>query len=238
MNLKKLQSQARRRLGLKGELEFVPVSGGSQGRILSSSQTTSTLEMKHIVSYSGAAFLDPADVYHEMCRAKLYELGYKSVENAALVALKDCAKDEPKYIFDANSAVVIVAEVYTSWMLYTFFPEESEARREDTVLRFESSDALTSLHTQMGFWGTAGIAYYKLAAQWADKTFPSKQVDAAITRATDGAAIADELTKIEDVLAHLPKIESIDAPFSDSIQLEILSVIVELFSAKTGIECS
>ena len=69
--------------------------------------------MKHTVSYSGADSLDPADVYHEMCRAKLYELGFKSIENAALVALKDCAKDDPKYIFDANSSVVIVSEVYS-----------------------------------------------------------------------------------------------------------------------------
>jgi hypothetical protein len=238
VNLKKLQSVARRKLGLKGEVEFVPVSGGSQGRILATSQTTSTLEMKHTVSYSGAAVLDPADVYHEMCRAKLYELGFKSVENAALVALKDCAKDDPKFIFDANSAVVIVAEVYTSYLLYTYFPEESEARREETVQRLESSDALTSLHTRMGFWGTGGIVYYKMASAWAGKSFPSKQVLAAIERASDGKAIAEEYAKVETSLSLLPKIESIDVPFDDPMQLQILSVIVDLFSAKTGLDCS
>jgi len=194
--------------------------------------------MKHTLSYSGPEDLDPADVYHEMCRAKLYELGFKSVENAALVALKDCAKDEPKYIFDANSSVVIVSEVYSSWLLYTFFPEESEERRQETILRFESSDALTSLHTQMGFWGTAGIAYYKLASQWVGKSFPSKQVDAAIGRASDGASITAEMTKIESALLLLPKIEQIDAPLSDAAQLEILSVIMELFTAKTGLDCN
>ena len=214
------------------------MSGGSQGRILATSQTTSTLEMKHTVSYSEASTLDPADVYHEMCRAKLYELGFKSVENAALVALKDCAKDDPKFIFDANSAVVIVAEVYTSYLLYTYFPEESEARREETVQRLESSDALTSLHTRMGFWGTGGIVYYRIASAWAGKPFPSKQVLAAIERASDGKAIAEEYAKVETSLSLLPKIESIDVPFDDPMQLQILSVIVGLFSAKTGLDCT
>ncbi len=194
--------------------------------------------MKHTLSYSGASTLDPADVCHEMCRAKLYEMGFKSVENAALVSLKDCAKDDPKFIFDGNSAVVIVAEAYTSYLLYTYFPEESEARREETIQRFESSDALTSLHTQMGFWGTGGLAYYKIASEWAGKPFPSKQVEAAIARASDGKAIAEEYAKVEARLSALPKIESINVPFDDPTQLQILWVIVELFSAKTGLDCN
>ena len=172
-----------------------------------------------------------------MCRAKLYELGFKTVENAALVALKDCAGDDPRYIFDANSAVVIVSELYSSYLLYSNFSEESEKRRVATVLRFESSDALTSLHTQMGFWGTAGIGYYKLAAEWSGRSFPTKQVDAAISRATDGPGIAEELQKIEAALAELPRLDNPIKNFSDSEQIQILSVISELFTAKTGIQC-
>jgi len=231
-----MQSIARRRLGLSGEVEFVQ-KDGPEGRILASSSQTSTIEMKHLVMYSKAESLDPADVYHEMCRAKLYELGFKTIENAALVALKDCAGDDPKYIFDANSAVVIVTEVYSSYLLYTSFPEESEKRREEIVLRFESENSLTSLHTQMGFWGTGGIAYYKLAAEWAGKYFPTKLVDAAIARASDGKAIEEELTKIEAVLSQLPKIENPARKFSDSDSIQILAVISELFTAKTGIKC-
>jgi hypothetical protein len=236
LNLKKIQSIARRRLGLSGEVEFVQ-RDGPEGRILVASNPKASLEMKHIFAYSNAASLDPADIYHEMCRAKLYELGFKTVENAALVALKDCGGDDPKYIFDANSAVVIVSEVYSSFLLYSNFPEESEKRRVETVLRFESSDALTNLHTQMGFWGTAGIAYYKLAAQWSGRSFPTKQVEAAISRATDGQAIADELQKIEVVLGELPRLNNPIRNFSDSEQIQILSVISELFTAKTGIQC-
>ena len=141
---------------------FVQKDGG-KGRILATSVADSSLEMRHTVTYSDAESIDPADVYHELCRARLYELGFRAVENAALMSLKDCAGDDPKFIFDANSSVVIVSEVYVSWMLYTYFPEESERRRQEIVLRFESSDALTSLHTQMGFWGTAGIAYYRFS---------------------------------------------------------------------------
>ncbi|MDA4112173.1 MAG: hypothetical protein OK439_06505 [Thaumarchaeota archaeon] len=237
MNLKKLQSNARRKLGLTGEFEYIQVSGGTKGRILATSQTKSTLEMKHTITYSDASSLDPADVYHEMCRARLYELGFKSIEAAALVALKDCSKDDPKYIFDANSAVVIVSEVYTSWLLYTYFPQESEERRQEIVLRFELSDALTSLHTRMGFWGTGGIVYYRIASEWAGKSFPSAQIKSAIDRASDGASISEEITKIEAVLSLLPRIEKIDEQLTDSIQIQILSVIVELFSSKTGINC-
>jgi len=227
---------ARRRLGITGEVEFVQ-KDGPDGRILASSAPKASLQMKHVLVYSKAETLDPADVYHEMSRAKLYELGFRTVENAALVALKDCAHDDPKYIFDANSALVIVLEVYTSYLLYSYFPEESEVRRQEIVLRFESSDALTSLHTQMGFWGVAGIAYYKIAAEWAGKSFPPDRIQAAISRASDGKSIAEELSKIEAVLSGLPKMEKPIREFSDSKQLQILSVISELFTAKTGIRC-
>ena len=231
-----MQSIARRRLGLNGEVEFVQ-KDGPEGRILAVSNPTSSLKMKHAIVYSKADSLDPADVYHEMCRAKLYELGFKTTENAALVALRDCAGEDPKYIFDANSAIVIVAEVYTSYLLYSYFPEESEKRRQEIVLRFESSDALTSLHTQMGFWGTAGIGYYELAAERSGKEFPSKLVDAAIARASDGKAISEELEKVENVLRELPMVSTPIRDFSDSEQIQILSVISELFTAKTGIQC-
>ncbi len=170
MNLKKAQSIARRRLGLTGEVEFVHKDGPG-GRILAVSNPKASLEMKHVFVYSKADSLDPADVYHEMSRAKPYQLGFKTVENAALVALKDCAGEISEYIFDANSAVVIVAEVYTSYLLYSHFSEEVEKSRLDTVLRFESSDALTSLHTQMGFWGTAGIAYYRAGCESVGRIF-------------------------------------------------------------------
>jgi hypothetical protein len=237
MNLKKMQSIARRRLGLTGEVEFVQ-RDGPDGRVLAASAPKATLEMKHVVVYSKADSLDPADVYHEMCRAKLYELGFKTVENAALVALKDCAGEDPKYIFDANSSIVIVSEVYSSYLLYTYFSEESDRRREEIVLRFESSDALTSLHTQMGFWGVAGIAYYRIASEWADKEFPLKQIEAAISRAPDGQMIREELEKIEKAMQELPEIENPIREFSDSEQFQILSAVSELFTAKTGIECS
>lgn len=234
INLKKLQSYARRRLGLYGQVEFVKVSSRASGILATS---TNTLDMKHTISYSDAATLDTADVYHEMCRAKLDEYGFKSVENAALVALRDCSKNDPKYIMDANSAVVIVSEVYTSWLLFTYFPEESEERRQRIVQRFQSSDALTSLHTRMGFWGVAGITYYKIASEWSGKEFPSKFVESAISRATDGKAISEELSKIEAVLRELPRVDRVNEPLSDTMQLQILDAITSLFCAKTGLEC-
>jgi len=237
LNLKKLQSIARRRLGLTGEVEFVQKSGW-KGKILANSGADSSMQIRHTITYFDADSIDPADILHELCRARLYELGFRTVENAALMALKNCAGDDPKFIFDANSSIVIVSEVYVSWMLYLYFHEEAESRRQEIVLRFESSDALTTLHTQMGFWGTAGIAYYKLASRWADKIFPSKQVEAAISRASDGKLIEEELRKIETVLSELPRIEKPIQVFSDSDQLQIISVIADLFSAKTGIDCS
>lgn len=219
-------------MGLSAEVEFVKTSNSSG--VLATS--TNSVTMKHTISYSETSSLHPADIYHEFCRAKLDEYGFKYVESAALLALRDCAKDDPKYIVDANSAVTIVAEVYTSWLLFTYF-EESEERRQEIVQRFESTDALTSLHTRMGFWGTAGIAYYKISSEWAGKEFPSKLIQAAIRRASDRDGISQELTTIETILGKLPKVGKINEQFSDSMQLEILDVITRLFSAKTGLTC-
>jgi hypothetical protein len=239
LNLKKLQATGRRRLGLKGEIEFRNVSGGSSANRPSGVLATSTnsVTMKHTISYTGIETLDEADVFHELCRAKLDEFGFKTIEAAALSAMRDCSKDDPKYIVDANSAVVLVSEVYTSWLLFTYLPEESDARRKEIVLKFESSDALTSLHTRMGFWGTAGIAYYKIASEWSGKHFPSNEVEAAMGRASDGAAIADELSKVENILSELPRLENLNAQPSDTDQIRIVDSIVKLFSAKTGLEC-
>lgn len=237
MNLKKIQASARRRLALSGEIEFVQKNGPA-GRILEASTVKpNSDEIKHVIVYSKAEALDPADVYHEMSRAKLYELGFRAIEDAALVALKECAADDPRYIFDANSAIVIVVEVYASYLLYSHFPEESENRRREIISRFESSDALTNLHTQMGFWGTAGIAYYRIAAEWAGRPFPSKRIEAAISRASDGNSISEELAKINAVLSKLPKIADPPRDFSEDEKLRILSTITELFTAKTGIKC-
>ncbi|MHB8566883.1 MAG: hypothetical protein ACYC7D_06720 [Nitrososphaerales archaeon] len=229
LNLKKLQANGRRRLGLKGEIEFRHVS---RSGVLATS--TNSVTMSHTIAYSNIETLDAADVFHELCRAKLDEFGFKTIEAASLSAIRDCCKDDPKYIIDANSAVIVVSEVYSNWLLFTFFPEESNSRREELVLRFESTDALTSLHTRMGFWGTAGISYYRVASKWANKHFPSKQVQAAIARARDGTSIAEELAKIEPILSGLPRISS---GLSDTDQILIVDSITKLFSAKTGIEC-
>ena len=195
--------------------------------------------MRHTILYSKVDTLHEADVFHELCRAKMDELGFKTIEAAALSAMRDCCKDDPKQIIDANSSVVVVSEVYISWLLFTFFPEESNERREEIVLRFESSDALTTLHTRMGFWGTAGIAYYKLASEWSGKQFPSKQIEAAIRRASDGKEILDELGKIESISRELPKInEDLNSMvLSETDQIRIVECMVKLFSSKTGLEC-
>jgi hypothetical protein len=234
LNLKKLQSVARRRLALSGEVEFIKVQGGTGRSLLST--TTNPNDLKHVISYGDASSLEPGDIYHEMCRARLDEYGFKLIEDVALKTLQDCVKDDPKYIVDANSAVVIVSEVYINWMLSTYFPE-TEEKRQEMALRFASSDALTSIHTRMGFWGTAAIAYYRISSEWAGKNFPSKQVEAAMARATDGGAISDELSRIESVLRELPKIEKEAEKFDELTQMKILGVITNLFSAKTGIEC-
>ncbi len=193
--------------------------------------------MRHTILYSNIETLQEADVFHELCRAKLDEYGFKTIEAAAISAMRECCKDDPKHIIDANSSVVVVSEVYTSWLLFTFFPEESDTRREEIVLRFESSDALTSLHTRMGFWGTAAIAYYKLASEWSGKQFPSKQIEAAIHRATDGSVIFEELERTESILRDLPKINDLNSVLSDTDQIRMVECIVRLFSNKTGLEC-
>ena len=224
---------ARRRLGLSGEIEFRSVRGRSE--LLSTS--TNSVTMRHTILYSNIETLQEADVFHELCRAKLDEYGFKTIEAAAISAMRECCKDDPKHIIDANSSVVVVSEVYTSWLLFTFFPEESNTRRMEIVLRFESSDALTSLHTRMGFWGTAAIAYYKLASEWSGNQFPSKQIEAAIHRASDGSVILEELERTEATLRDLPKINDLNSVLSDTDQIRMVECIVRLFSKKTGLEC-
>ena len=241
INLKKLQSTARRRLNIRGSVQFKAVprnqisSLGIGSGFLSTLTNSSTLE--HTIVYSDVFSLVPADIYHEFCKAKLNESGFKTIEAAALNAMRDCSKDEPKYIRDANSAFVVVSEVYASYLLFSKF-EESRERRDGIVLRFESSDALTSLHTQMGFWGIAGISYYKLASDWAGMDFPLKQIENAIERASDGKEIREEYDKTNALFQDLPKLDlSTIERISDIESIQIVDLIVRLFATKTGLEC-
>jgi hypothetical protein len=241
LNLKKLQSAARRRVGLKGDVEFESVPKSKLGALrigsgfLSTSTNSSTL--KHTIVYSDISSLDPADVYHEFCRAKLNECGFTTIELAALDTIRECSKEDPKYIVDANSAIAVVSEVYTSALLFSKF-EEAEGRRESIVLRFESNDALTNLHTEMGFWGTAAICYYKNASERAGKNFPQKQIDEAIQRSNVSKELRKEYEQINSLLADLPKIDLlITERISDTESITIVDVIARLFAAKTGLEC-
>ncbi len=241
LNLKKLQSIARRRLGFKGNIEYksVPKSQASTLRIGSEFLSTSTnaLTLTHTIMYLDSSSLNPADIYHEFCKAKLNECGFTTIEAASLDGMRNCSKDDPKYIRDANSALVIVSEVYASSLLFSRF-EEAKESRERIVLRFESSDSLTSLHTQMGFWGTAAVSYYKLASEWAGVAFPQKQIEQAIERAFDGNGIKKEYQQINDLLSNLPKVDLLQIErISDVESIQIVDVIVRLFGAKTGLEC-
>ena len=229
INLKKLLAVGRRKLGLQGKVEFRK-SKGSQNILA----TSSTSLANHIISYSDASGLSSIDVFHELCRARLQELGFKSAETAALTAIRDCCKDDPKYIFDANSAAVIVSEVYSNWLLFNHF-EESETQREEIISRFQSTDALTSLYTRMGFWGIGGVAYYRVSSEWAGKEFPWGQVEKALKRAPEAQKILQEFEKVWSLLRELPKPKNEE--FTESEQIQLVSVIVKLFSAKTGIEC-
>jgi hypothetical protein len=242
INLKKLQSIARRRIGLRGNFEFklVPKKQASILRIGSGflSTTTNAISQTHTIVYSDAPSLSQSDLYHEFCKAKLNECGFTTIEAAALNAIRDCSKDDPKYIRDANSAVTIVSEVYASSLLFSKFNEEVKGSRERVVLRFESSDALTSLHTQMGFWGTAAVCYYKLASEMAGVHFPQKQIEQAIDRASDGSEIKKEYEQINNLLKDLPKMDLLQTErISDVESIQITDVITRLFSAKTGLEC-
>jgi hypothetical protein len=241
LNLKKLQSIARRRLGLKGSVEFKHVSKSQIANLKIGSEflstTTNSVTLAHTIAYSDAPSLDSADVYHEFCKAKLNECGFTTIEAAALNAMRACSKDDPKYIRDANSALAVVSEVYASSLLFSQF-EEANERRNNIVLRFESSDALTSLHTQMGFWGTAAVSYYKIASEWAEVPFPQKQIQQAIERASDGQEIQKEFDQGNALLSELPKIDLLHSErISDTESIQIVDIIVRLFGAKTGLEC-
>jgi hypothetical protein len=235
VNLKKLQSIARRKLDLKGQIEWNPVPKIKElGREYLSTRTTAG---KHVISYTDVSSLEPVDAFHEMCKAKLNELGFTTVEAAALDAMRECCKDDPNYIRDANSAQVIVLEACANSILFSIFPEESRVQREKMVLRFESSDALTTLHTQRGFWGTAGVCYYLAASRISGTLFPEDLVEKAIARASDGDQIKKEYDAINLLLKELPMIDTSLKRIPDEDSIKIADVMLRLFSGKTGLEC-
>jgi hypothetical protein len=226
INLKKLGATARRRLAITGKLEF------KAGHDSHSSLSLITSSTDHIIAYSNTNEIQPTDVFHELCRAKMNELGYTTIENASLNAMRECCRDDPKYIRDANSAVAIVSEVYTNYLLFSYFEEESRKIREHMIQKFTSITALNSLHLQMGFWGIAGVCYYKLASELANVPFPESQIHKAIQHCSTDVSSA--YYTINDILPSLPQLKGIHSRISDTDSIEIVGVIVRLFSSKTG----
>jgi hypothetical protein len=239
INLKKLQAVARRRLKLNSPVEWNLVSKTqlkSQG-LGEEYLSTRTGIAGHVISYSDASSLEAVDVFHELCRAKLNELGFNTVEAAALNAMRECGKDDPKYIRDANSAAAIVLEALANSILFSLFPEESRTQRERRVLRFESTDALTTLHTQMGFWGTAGVSYHLEASKRSGTPFPEDLIEKAMERASDGQEIRKEYDQVNSLLEELPEIDLGLERLPDEDSVKMIDVMLRLFAAKTGLEC-
>jgi hypothetical protein len=243
LNLKKLQANARRRLGFKGKIEFKTVPKNQIAALQIGPEFLSTATdprtLNHTIMYVEVSSLDPLDVYHEFCKVKLYESGFTTIESAALNAIRDSSKEDPKFIRDANSAVAIVSEAYVNYLLFANFEDEVQESRSRIISRFETSDALTTLHTQLGFWGTAAICYYKLATDWAERPFPSNRIEAAMGRASDGEEIHREYDQINELLKQLPKLDLLKIErVPDAESILIVHVITELFSAKTALrEC-
>lgn len=238
INLKKLQAIARRKLQLKGPIEWSLVPKSQQAVLGKGYISTRYSGSSHVIMYSDAFSLDDIDVYRVLCKAKLYELGFSTVEFAALNAMLVCSNNDPKHIRDANSAATIVLETLANTLLFSSFEEESRSERERMALRFESSDALTTLHTQMGFWGTAGVSYHLAASSNAKVPFPKDLVEKAIERAYDGHEVRKEYDAINSVLEDLPKIDFVGLDrISEQDGMQMIDAITRLFSAKTGLEC-
>ena len=238
INLKKLQAIARRKLNLKDAIQWDLVSQSQLSQGLGKDYLSIRSGGEgHVISYSNAESLEPVDVFHELCRAKLNELGFTIIEAAALNAIRDCSKNEPNYIKDASSAVTIVIETFANSILFLSFPEESRIQRERMILRFESSDALTTLHTQMGFWGTAGVCYHRAACNNSGSPFPEDLIRKAIERASDSHDLRKEYDVINHLLEELPKLELGLERISEQDGIRVADVMVRLFSAKTGLEC-
>jgi hypothetical protein len=239
INLKKLQAIARRKLKLKGYIEWTPVPKSQLAlhRIGKEYLSTRTNDMTHTISYTDVSSLAPADVFHEMCKVKLNEMGFDKIEAGALEAMRDCCANDPKYIKDASSAVAIVLETYTNSILFRLFPEESKMQREQIVSRFESSDAVTTLHTQLGFWGTAGISYHLVASDNSGIQFPQNLVEKAIARASGGEEIRREYDVISAVLKELPRLDLERERMTEQESMKIVETMLRLFAAKTGLDC-
>ena len=90
----------------------------------------------------------------------------------------------------------------------------------------------------MGFWGTAGVSYHLAASTNSNIPFPKDLVEKAMERASDGKEIKKEYDQINSLLQELPKleIESLER-ISEQDGMQIIDVIMRLFSAKTGLEC-
>ena len=239
INLKKLLAQARRKLELKGSVEWKPAPKNQLSYLESSFGRGFVLGMsngkKHSIAYSSADTIDQVDVLHELCNAKLHELGFAEIKAAAMKEMQDCSKNSFQYIRDPNSAITTVTETFVNSILFSQFPEESRVKRENIIGRFESTDALTSIHTQMGFWGSAEISYYRKASLNSGIPFPGDLIEKAIIRASE--EMKKEYDTVNAALEELPKIDLNIEQISKEDSIKIVGVTVRLFSAKTGLKC-
>ncbi len=163
-----LEGISRDRLKLAGVVKLVPVPRSQlvqQGLATNPAVTSTSDDMSHTIKYVANIKLEDHMFFHEFSRAKLNEVGFKSVEKLTEERMAKCSSESEAS--QMRVALILVEETLADAILYRFFPKESEELRNELDYSFLMTTNLRNIERKLGLQGIIQAAGYRVSKRQA-----------------------------------------------------------------------
>ena len=169
------------------------------------------------------------DLLHELCHAKLNEIGFKKVE----VTMEQAAlnRDSHQEQEEFKKAILLSAEAYANFLLFRYFKQESRLLMMKLDQRLLVAKSIRILVQELGFKAVALAVMHRITKRWngynEDDAFKW-----AFEQAFKGKYQLRFYTEIHSIMSKLPIIKEVDGQIQNLTSADIDTIekcVLELF---------
>lgn len=237
-----LERISRERLGFTGAVTLVAVPKtqlAAQGLAVNPVLTSTTGDLsKHTIKYVANVRLEDHLFFHEFSRAKLNEIGFRTVESLIDEKISKCCSSEEEAA-EMRVARTLVAETLVDAILYRYFRKESEELRNELDYSFLMTANLRSVERRLGLQGITQAAGYRVSKKQAGLG-ENAAFGSAVREAFKEGEAAKNYERILAILSRLPQVGSADGikKLDDDEVAVVVNCILDLFEVETGRKCA
>lgn len=240
--LSDLEELSREKLNLRGDVVLVPVPRpqlAAQGLVANPAATFTTGDLsKHTIKYAADVRLDDQVFFHEFCRAKLNEAGFRKVEVSIEAKTNACCSSEAE-ASQLRISTVVVVETLVDAILYRFFRAESEEVRSQLDYSFLMVGNLRDLERRFGFSAiaqAAGFRISKMQAGLGDNGALGKAVHEAFGGEKGTGEDYERVFSALSKLPHLGGPEGVKELTEEDVKT-VVDCILDIYEIQSGKRC-